>query len=214
LKSFGKFSDQIADYTKAKLVPFPDVPEAKKLWEMVDPYSYRDKLTLPKFIVNGANDPYWTTDALNLYWDGLKGDKWVVYVPNAGHNLEQTLPDGKKDRNRAIGGLITFAKSQIFDKELPKLSWKHSGSEQKFSLKVDSSVKPSGSRLWVVDAETRDFRKATWVEQPARLDGTSIFGEVEAPVKGFRCFFAEIDFEMDGVKYQLSTQNRIVEAKN
>jgi PhoPQ-activated pathogenicity-related protein len=64
-----------------------------------------------KLLINGVNDPYWTTDALNLYWDDLPGDKWVTYVPNAGHNLEQHA-DGKKDRTRAVNALAAFARHQ------------------------------------------------------------------------------------------------------
>src|SRR5205085_3793545 len=87
LKSFGAYSEQVRDYTARGLLPMADTPAAKRLWSMVAPYTYRDRLTLPKLLIHGANDPYWTTDALNLYWDGLKGDKWVLYVPNAGHKL-------------------------------------------------------------------------------------------------------------------------------
>src|SRR5439155_1255709 len=83
LKSYGKYSLMIRDYTNRGLVPMPKTEEAVKLWQMVDPYFYRDQLKMPTLIVNGANDPYWTVDALNLYWDGLKGEKWVLYVPNA-----------------------------------------------------------------------------------------------------------------------------------
>jgi PhoPQ-activated pathogenicity-related protein len=48
--AFGKPSEMIKDYTERKLVPIPDTPEAQKLWRMIDPYVYRDKLTLPKLI--------------------------------------------------------------------------------------------------------------------------------------------------------------------
>src|SRR5262249_6977682 len=71
LKSFGAYSEMIGDYTKLGLAELPDSPEVRKLYGLVDPYSYREQLTLPKLILLGNNDPYWTVDALNLYWDGL-----------------------------------------------------------------------------------------------------------------------------------------------
>src|SRR5207302_1903274 len=53
--SYGEYSAMIADYTKRGLVPVPDTPEAKKLWSMVDPWVYRDKLKQPKLLINGTN---------------------------------------------------------------------------------------------------------------------------------------------------------------
>ncbi|HZD39239.1 MAG TPA: PhoPQ-activated protein PqaA family protein, partial [Terriglobales bacterium] len=89
LKAFGAYSNRLAPYTSRGLVPIPETPEGQRLLSMVDPWEYRDKLTLPKLIVNGTNDFYWATDALNLYWHELLGKKWVVYVPNAGHDLRR-----------------------------------------------------------------------------------------------------------------------------
>ena len=89
LKQWGQFSIQIVDYTRRGLVqPENQTDRHARLWEMVDPYSYRDRLKIPKLIILGTNDPYWTLNALDLYWHGLTGIKHVLYVPNAGHSLD------------------------------------------------------------------------------------------------------------------------------
>lgn len=212
LKSFGKYSEQIHDYTERGLVPMPDTTEAKRLWSMVDPWIYRERLQLPKLIINGANDPYWTTDALNLYWDDLKGDKWVIYVPNAGHNLEQRTENGGKDRTRAVNALAAFAKHQTRDNPMPRLNWKHDDDSHKARLTIESDHAPKAARLWVASAATRDFRLVAWKEQPLTA-GKSIVGSVEFPNAGCVAFFAEVDFEIDGLTHSLSTQMRILDAR-
>src|SRR5258708_16536365 len=139
---------------------------------MVDPGVYRKKLTMPKMIINGTNDPYWTQDALNLYWDDLSGDKWVLYVPNAGHNLVEgnLIPN----LTRAGNTLAAFARHQIYDSPMPKLSWKHTQASGKYRLSVTSDPAPKAVRLWQADAPTRDFRKATW--KATKLETTSPTG--------------------------------------
>src|SRR5262249_11933351 len=63
-ESFGTYSEMIHDYVERGLAPLPKTEAGRKLWQMVDPYSYRDKLTMPKMLINGNNDRYWSTDAL------------------------------------------------------------------------------------------------------------------------------------------------------
>lgn len=210
LKSFGTYSEQIHDYTERGLVPVPDTAEAKRLWRMIDPYFYRDRLAMPKLIVNGNNDPYWTTDALNLYWDGLKGDKWVLYVPNAGHNLEQKGPDGKPDRSRAVNGLAAFGRHMIRDKPMPRLSWKHGDADGKARLNVHCKPEPNAARLWVAEASSRDFRKAKWTARQLDSKDGSVAAVVDPPARGFLAFYAELDYSIGDLPYHLSTQVRIV----
>jgi PhoPQ-activated pathogenicity-related protein len=208
LRSYGKYSAMIRDYTERGLVPMPKTEAATKLWQMVDPYFYRDRLTMPKLIVNGANDPYWTVDALNLYWDGLKGPKWVLYVPNAGHDLTQKV-NGKADRSRVQNTLSAFTRAQVFDKALPKLSWKHETSGGKLRLTVDSDVTPTGARLWAARSATKDFRQSKWEEQPASIKGGTVAGELAPAAEGYLAFFGELDFTLEGLTYNLSTQVRV-----
>jgi|GEM_PF-3995796 len=54
---------------------------------MLDPYSYRNKLTMPKMIIIGTNDPYWPVDAVKHYFNDLPGENYLHYVANAGHDL-------------------------------------------------------------------------------------------------------------------------------
>ncbi len=206
LRSFGKYSAMIGDYTRRGLVPMPDTPEARQLWRMVDPWAYRDRLKQPVMIINGANDPYWTTDALNLYWDDLKNPKWVLYVPNAGHNLQQRKEGGLL---RARSTLAAFAYYQIHGGQMPDLKWRHTDAGGKLRVTVTATPAPRAARLWVVRAPTKDFRRSTWEEQPATVTGGTVQGEVAPPADGFLAFFAELDYEVNGMVYHLSTQMRV-----
>ncbi|MCI0704896.1 MAG: PhoPQ-activated pathogenicity-related family protein [Planctomycetia bacterium] len=211
VKAFGKPSAMIKDYTDRKLVPIPDTAEAKKLWQMIDPWVYREKITVPKMLINGTNDPYWPLDALNSYWDDLKGQKWVLYVPNAGHDLRERDKDGKKELlpTRAVNTLAAFCYSQIYDKPMPGLTWVCDEKAGVCRLVTKSDAKAKAVRVWKAESDTRDFRQARWVEdRDAKLPV-----EVRAPAKGFVAFFAETEYEMDKLTFTLSTQLQILEAK-
>ncbi|QJW99741.1 PhoPQ-activated pathogenicity-related family protein [Frigoriglobus tundricola] len=224
--AFGKPSEMIRDYTERGLVPIPDTPEAKKLWQMIDPWVYREKVTVPKLIINGANDPYWPLDALNSYWDDLTGDKWLLYVPNAGHDLRELDKDGKKEmyQTRAVNTLSAFCYCQIFDKKMPTLSWKY-GEEKESGTPL--SVTPNGTmkgmRFWTAEAGTRDFRKAAWKSSPSSEAKGDVKVVVGGPVtigltvtrtaKSFDAVFLETEFEVDHLRFNLSTQIRILEPK-
>jgi PhoPQ-activated pathogenicity-related protein len=209
--AFGKPSEMIKDYTERKLVPIPDTTEARKLWQMIDPWVYREKLALPKMIINGANDPYWPLDALNSYWDDLKGDKWLLYVPNAGHDLRESDANGKKDvlPTRAVNTLAAFAHSQIFNKPMPGLTWVCDEKEGICRLEVNSGATAKTVRVWKAEAKTRDFRKARW-EIDTSASSPAV---VTAPERGFRAFYAETEYDMEGQTFSLCTQIRILEAK-
>ena len=219
--AFGKPSEMIRDYTERKLVPIQDTADAQKLWKMVDPWVYRDQIAVPKMIINGANDPYWPLDALNSYWDDLKGEKHILYVPNAGHDLRETDKDGKKELlpARAVNTLAAFCKCQVLDKKMPKHKGKFDGTA--LSVSYEGTLK--SQRIWSADSESRDFRQARWRAQSLMdsKDGgrVVISGEVSTDLKfnlpetGFRALFVETEFEIDGLAFPLTTQLRILEAK-
>jgi PhoPQ-activated pathogenicity-related protein len=209
LKAFGDYSNRLAPYTSRALVPIPETPEGRRLLSMVDPWEYRDRLALPKLIVNGTNDFYWATDALNLYWNELAGDKWVVYLPNAGHDLR------RQDKPRAdqladlVNSLAAFSRHQISGKAMPNMAWKHESVDGKLRLTIDASPAPAGGRLWIAEARTQDFRGTKWRQQALVVSNGRVMGEVTPPEKGYLAFYGELDYEIDGLKYRLSTQIRL-----
>jgi PhoPQ-activated pathogenicity-related protein len=209
-ESFGAYSEMIRDYTERKLIPLPPGEEARQLWLMVDPYTYRDRYKMPKLIINANNDPYWTVDALQLYWDELPGEKWVTYIPNAGHNLRQKNTPRGEELSKTINALAAFTRAQISNQALPQLDWKFETNGEKVRLVVHAKPAPLGARLWVSDAETADFRKSVWKEQPATQEEGKIVGSIDRPAKGYRAFWAELDYEIDGIRYTLGTQVRVV----
>jgi PhoPQ-activated pathogenicity-related protein len=209
LQAFGAYSSRLAAYSSRGLLPIPETPAGERLLRMVDPWAYRDRLTMPKLIVNGTNDFYWTTDALNLYWEGIPDNKWVLYVPNAGHNLRRQDRNPREQLNDLVTSLAALARYQSANIAMPKLRWSHENVDGKFRLIVDASPSPVAARLWVAHSETADFRTAQWHTQEVTTSDGRIIGEVAAPQTGREAFFAELDYEIDGLPYHLSTQMRL-----
>jgi len=219
VECFGKPSEMVKDYVERKLIPMPDTDEAHRLWSMVDPYFYRDRLTMPKLIINGANDPYWTVDALNLYWDDLKGEKYVCIVPNAGHDLQEMPEQGRADpikaRAKSLNAISAFTRMQIAGKPMPKLTWENSGAtDGRLCLSIQSSAPPKSAQVWIAASDTRDFRKSRWKAQTVDFDadGKLTLCLVAPPTKGFLAYYGEVEYELDGLPWSLSTQVRVVAA--
>jgi PhoPQ-activated pathogenicity-related protein len=202
VKSFGKPSDQIIDYTKRGLEKFIDSPQGKALNLIVDPYSYRKKLTQPKLLLLGTNDPYWPLEALNLYWDDLEGEKYVLYVPNNVHGLT--------DLNRVAGTLGAFHRRMIDDKPLPKLTWKLDMSNAGFTMSIASDVAPKEVHAWIATSATRDFRQSHWTSTTLEKQGDGYTHRLPMPATGYAAMFGEAVYDGPDAPFYLSTNLRMI----
>jgi PhoPQ-activated pathogenicity-related protein len=211
IEAFGAYSARLIAYSSRGLLPIPETPAGKKLLDMVDPWAYRDRLTMPKFIINGTNDFYWTTDALNLYWDGIPNDKWVLYLPNAGHNLRRQDRPPQEQLNDLITGLAAFTRHQINGTAMPSLRWRHENADGKLRLIIDATPAPRSARLWVARSPSSDFRTIEWRQENLRIADGRVIGEVTRPEQGRVAFFGELEYEIDGLSYTLSTQMRLTQ---
>jgi PhoPQ-activated pathogenicity-related protein len=205
VESFGEYSEQIADYTEKGLQKLMDTPHGQKLTAIVDPYTYRDVIRQPKLIMLGTNDRYWPLDALNVYWDDLVGEKYVLYVPNNGHGL--------KDYPRIFGTLNALNQHVTKQRKLPQLDWEFVEKGQTLALRIKSDVKPSEVQVWTAAANTRDFREAKFSSSPTKADGDQYLFHMPLPEKGFAALLGEAVFAGDPAPFYLSTNVRIVKGK-
>jgi len=200
---YGKQSEKIGDYTELNLVERMDEPRMVELRGWVDPFSYRRAYTLPKLILLGTNDPYWTVDALRHYFHELPEPKLIFQTPNAGHDLA-----GGKEATQTLAAFFQM----IADREpLPTVRWtREEGSVSRMEMAVTFPAKVF--RLWTADSPDRDLRNDRWssVELTAKQANRAA-AEIMRPAEGFRAYLMEAEFTTkSGHVFKLSTEARVV----
>lgn len=191
-EAYGFWAMAIGNYYQHKILQRPDHPRMPDLFKIEDPLSYVDKLTLPKYIVNAAGDQFFLPDSSQFYYDKLKGDKLLRYVPNGDHSLKDT---------DAPQCLTAFYYMIINNKPLPKYSWTF---EEDGSIKVKYQTPPSKVTLWQAsNAKARDFRvdtigrTYTSTELKQESDGSYV-GKITPPKEGWTAFFVELTYDVGG----------------
>ena len=202
-KIYGRQSEKIRDYTDFNLVQKSDKPELAELRNWIDPYAYRQRYTMPKLILIGSNDPYWTVDSLRHYYHDLPGPKLVYQTPNAGHDLA-----GGKD---ALQTLAAFVQIIADGHKLPAMDWKIDyGNQTTLALKVDQQAK--AIRLWTAESPDRDFRNDQWVSRDLEIKpgSSQSIATIALPATGYRAFFGEVVLTSPtGHEYKVSTEARV-----
>ncbi|NLF56078.1 MAG: PhoPQ-activated pathogenicity, partial [Candidatus Hydrogenedens sp.] len=149
--------------------------------------AYRDRLTLPKYILNSAGDQFFPSDSWKFYFDGLKGEKFLCYFPNTDHGLNED----------AYFRLAGFYYALMEGTPRPEFTWEKAGDG---TLTVRCATKPAKVTLWrALNPDARDFRLETFgpkyeaVELPLSDSGEYV-STLAAPVKGWTAFFFELEF--------------------
>ena len=117
--------------------------------DMVEPYKYRDRLTLPKYILNSTGDEFFLPDSWQFYWDDLVGEKHLRYVPNSNHSMRDT---------DVIDSLDSWYHSVVYNVPLPRYSWRVSDTG---TITLFSLDEPTKVLLWQATNESeRNFTQA------------------------------------------------------
>ena len=198
---FEGYSARISDYTERNLPEKMKTPRGRTLTQMIDPYAYRSRLTLPKLILNAANDPYWATDASQFYADELSGETRFCYAPNCGH--------GYNDTERLYGALAGFVTSVGSGDPMPGFKeWLHDCQVGNFYFQVTPTVPAIECNIWLASSESRDFRNSQWEIFTQGIEslseGATIFFEPMNPYCNY-AYFAELVFDRKPFPLRITT---------
>jgi PhoPQ-activated pathogenicity-related protein len=204
VKVWESYSEMIDDFTEQRLQDKMRTPLGHVIASTIDPYTYRQQLTLPKLLIQSLNDRYWATDALNLYWDDLSGVKHTVYAPNQSHHIS--------DREGIASTFAAFVRAVIGDLCLPEVAVEYDESNAGLNMCVRSAVPALNARVWTANSANQDFREASWssVDLTAATDRKTFTGAVPRPGSGYTAVMADCVLDDAEKPFVLSTPVRIV----
>jgi PhoPQ-activated pathogenicity-related protein len=203
--AYGFYSPAVADYTALHIMDWNGTPEFHALMKIEEPYEYRRRLTIPKFMINACGDQFFLPDSAQFYFNDLPGTKYLRYVPNTDHSL--------KDSD-ALETLLACYRAVLKGEPLPRFSW---SIEKDGAIRVRALDKPRQAKLWqATNPNARDFRLETigpaW--RSSELEGTAdgvYTGRVKKPENGWTAFFVELTFASSGAEpFKFTTQVNVV----
>jgi len=192
IQMYGQYSQMLKPYTSRGLAEMISSKTGQELLNAVDPYSYKERLTMPKLIINATNDQYWTVDSAALYFNDLKGQNFILYVPNNNHGI--------KNIPYVLDNTSSFLKLVIAGK-LPRVVW----SSEESGITVSQSEGLKEVYMWRAMSDTTDFRKSIWVRIPQNLTGGFYHVDPEPPLGKHIAYYLELVLEIDGLTLSVCT---------
>lgn len=203
--AYGFYSSAIQDYVDMNIFDRLDTPQGQALIKFIDPYEYRSRYTMPKYLISSTGDQFFLPDSAQFYFHELKGEKYLRYVPNTDHGL------GGSD---APFSMFVFYQSVLADSPRPKFSW---ALKDNRLVVWQISGTPAAVNLWQASVlKARDFRLETigraWKSSPLTDQGGGVYvAKVAEPKEGWTAFFVELIYDSGGeIPYKFTTQVYVV----
>ena len=188
--AYGFWAPSIANYVAHGIMHRLDHPRLAELYRLVDPYYYRHRLTMPKLVLNAAGDQFFLPDSWRFYWQGLRGEDYLRYVPNGDHGLDGT---------DALESLVAFHTLIANGIKPPQYSWSVG---EDGSLVVLTQTPPREVRLWQAhNPEARDFRVETlgraYTSAPLAPSAEGLYqATAPTPEHGWTAWFIELTYDV------------------
>jgi PhoPQ-activated pathogenicity-related protein len=188
LAVYGYYAPAVADYEDMGLMERFETPQFRALMAIEEPYEYRQRLTMPKFIVNATGDQFFVPDSWQFYYRQLAGANGLRYVPNADHSLRGS---------DAWLTVLAWYHAVLNGTALPQFTWQI---DREGAIRVRSKDAPSAVKLWqATNPGARDFRLSSigekWKATALKADGSGEYlARPARPARGFTAYMVELTF--------------------
>ncbi len=197
----GGYSEKIHDYVERGLFEMIDTPRGIQALTLIDPWTYRDQLHIPAFMLLATNDEYWAAGGITKYIKGLSNPAWPFYVTNQGHSMGGGLP---------ISAVVAFVEAGLGARPLPPVA----------SMTVEAGLvrvrcnagagapKPVSVKVWWAASNDADMRDESWAAleaQPAPGDGGEWTAQLPTAPEGAtrRSVTAEVQLDDPAGRYSV-----------
>lgn len=211
-RSYGGWTYALSDYVDMNITERFDDPNMLTLQQYEDPYFYRERLTMPKLVVNAVMDEFQQPDDTHYWWNDMPEPKHFIIAPNAEHSLATGIFE-------VVPAIGAFVLSHLLNEEVPHFTWNIDKSTGEITATLDNIGVVHEANVWYAYScganafdngkFRRDYRvmhmdnpcncgitaegycanlKSVWQKQP--LESTT--------VRGKRTYKAKIDAPDDG----------------
>lgn len=185
---YGSYSPAVIDYVLSGNIDWIGTPEFASLMDLVEPYEYRKRLELPKYLLNSTGDEFFLPDSWQFYWDDLVGEKHVRYVPNSNHGMGGT---------DVMDSLDSWYYSIVHNVSMPRYSWEV---EEDGTITVLSLDKPNQVLLWQAhNPDARNFMqpvigRAYTSTELSEIEPGLYRAKLDPPAEGFISYYIEMSY--------------------
>lgn len=200
-KAYGFYAPAVENYVEQGIMNWQGTPEYRALMKIEEPFEYRDRLTMPKLMLNACGDQFFLPDSAQFYFDRLRGPKFLRYIPNTDHSLRDS---------DAYQTLAAWHYANLNKTQMPRFTWKEEGPDK---VRVSVTDKPKAAKLWQAhNPKARDFRLETlgpvWSSTDLTPDANGDYlGAVTNTDAGWTAYMVELTYDIGApTPLKLTTQ--------
>lgn len=204
--SYGFWPSALSPYEYEGIFNDFDSARCGDLLAIVDPYQYRNRLTMPKFIINSSGDDFFVSDNIQFYLHQLSGETYLRHVPNTNHYLTNAT-------TTVFQVVASYYTAFLNGVARPKFSWTVNADN---SITVQTVTSPISVKLWkITNTTSRDLRLITtganWQSTVLTSSGGGVYtAQVPVPAAGWTAFFVELAFSGSPYTYYFTTEMVVV----